>query len=115
MLHFENILVFISDIKSIAAYPLGDPFFDSIGQIDRGKLKYLLDSKTKQIVGWYHFRNNFDLKLTMRDKNLHTEMSNFFSHEYLTKENFLCCLLTCTKSDDHGTHRFRHILLRKGG
>ncbi|OXU28333.1 hypothetical protein TSAR_012864 [Trichomalopsis sarcophagae] len=103
------------NIKNVVSYPLGEPFFNGLGQIKKDKLTALLGQKLKNVVGWYHFRQEFRLATSLRDKNIHNDLSTLVSsiNPLMEKESFTLCLLSSSVNETGGTHRFKHQLLRK--
>lgn len=99
----------------MVAYPTSEPFFDTVGILNESKLQKFLGDNSKKVVGWYHYRDELPLKLTLRDHNLHAGLSKFFPqfNKYLLEEMFLFCLLNSTQSEIGGTHKFKQLLMRK--
>lgn len=97
------------------SYPLGEPFFNGLGQIKEDKVKHLLGNSLKNVVGWYHYRQEFRLATSLRDRNMHNDLSTLVSsvNPFMEKENFTLCLLSASVNETGGTHRFKHQLLRK--
>lgn len=109
----NNILTFL-DIETIITCPLPELLHDSIGRINKEKLKDFMHDKSKQVIGWFRFRRNTDLVPTMRDKMLHKEFASYFSGGNGSKEEFfVTCLLSSSTSNARGTHRFKHVFLRR--
>ncbi|XP_076174988.1 BRISC complex subunit FAM175B [Ptiloglossa arizonensis] len=103
-----------NNIETIITCPLPELLHDSIGRINKEKLKDFMHDKSKQVIGWFRFRRNTDLVPTMRDKMLHKEFASYFSGGNGSKEEFfVTCLLSSSTSNARGTHRFKHVFLRR--
>lgn len=101
-----------NNIETVITCPLPDLLYDSIGRINKENVKDFLQDKSKQVIGWFRFRRNTGLVPTMRDRILHNEFATYFSDGDRTKEKFfVTCLLSSSKSDDGGTHKFKHVFL----
>ncbi|XP_043266164.1 BRISC complex subunit FAM175B-like [Colletes gigas] len=103
-----------NNIETVITCPLPDLLHDSIGRINKEKLKDFMRDKSKQVIGWFRFRRNTDLVLTMRDKILHKEFASHFSGcNGTTKNFFVTCLLSSSTNATRGTHKFKHVFLRR--
>ncbi|XP_034178929.2 BRISC complex subunit FAM175B isoform X2 [Osmia lignaria lignaria] len=103
-----------NNIETVVTCPLPDLLHDSIGRINKENLKDFLRDKSKQVIGWFRFRRNTGLTPTMRDRILHKEFATHFSNGNCAKERFfVTCLLNSTTSDERGTHKFKHVFLRR--
>lgn len=105
----------LSDVETIVTCPLTDLLYDSTGRINKEKLKDFVRDKSKQVIGWFCFRRNTsNLIPTMRDKVLHKQFASHFSSGNNCREDFfLTCLLNASTSETRGTHKFRHVFLRR--
>ncbi|KAL7292161.1 hypothetical protein TKK_0014118 [Trichogramma kaykai] len=114
--NIENVKEYIN-IKSIVAYPSRiKPFFENHGALKENKLMHFLDTQKDRVIGWYHYREDHNyMASSLRDRHLHKNLSSFFSknNESLSKENFIFMLLSCSKSESGGTHKCKHLILRK--
>lgn len=92
-----------------------DLLHKSIRIINKEKLKDFVRDKSKQVIGWFHFRRNTNsLTPTLNDKMLHKQFASHFSVVNGYKEEFfLTCLLNASTSETRGTHKFRHVFLRR--
>lgn len=91
-----------------------DLLHDSTGRIDKVKLKDFIRDKSKQVIGWFRFRRNASLIPTMKDKILHKEFASYFlGNNNFKEEFFVTCLLSSSTTDTRGTHKFRHVFLRR--
>ncbi|XP_076631474.1 BRISC complex subunit FAM175B [Colletes latitarsis] len=103
-----------NNIETVITCPLPDLLHDSIGRINKEKLKDFMRDKSKQVIGWFRFRRNTDLVPTMRDKILHKEFASHFSGCNDSKKRFfVTCLLSSSTSTTRGTHKFKHVFLRR--
>ncbi|CAK9808480.1 BRISC complex subunit FAM175B [Anthophora quadrimaculata] len=103
-----------NNIETIVTCPLPESLHNSIGRINKEKLKDFLCDKSKQVIGWFHFRRNMSLTPTFRDKILHKEFASYFSNNNGSKEEFfVTCLLSSSTSSEGGTHKFKHVFLRQ--
>ncbi|XP_076301320.1 BRISC complex subunit FAM175B [Lasioglossum baleicum] len=103
-----------NNIETVVTCPLPDLLHDSIGKVNKEKLKDFMRDKSKQVIGWFRFRRNTNLVLTMRDKMLHREFASYFSGgNGCAEEFFVTCLLSSSITSDKGTHKFRHVFLRR--
>nr|XP_012146978.1 PREDICTED: BRISC complex subunit Abro1-like isoform X1 [Megachile rotundata]XP_012146979.1 PREDICTED: BRISC complex subunit Abro1-like isoform X1 [Megachile rotundata]XP_012146980.1 PREDICTED: BRISC complex subunit Abro1-like isoform X1 [Megachile rotundata]XP_012146981.1 PREDICTED: BRISC complex subunit Abro1-like isoform X1 [Megachile rotundata]XP_012146982.1 PREDICTED: BRISC complex subunit Abro1-like isoform X1 [Megachile rotundata]XP_012146983.1 PREDICTED: BRISC complex subunit Abro1-l len=103
-----------NNIETVITCPLPDLLYDSIGRINKENVKDFLRDKSKQVIGWFRFRRNTGLVPTMRDRLLHNEFATHFSNGDCTKEKFfVTCLLSSSTSDEGGTHKFKHVFLRR--
>ncbi|XP_035725858.1 BRISC complex subunit FAM175B-like isoform X1 [Vespa mandarinia] len=102
------------NIETVVTCSMPDILHDSTGRIDKEKLKDFLSYKSKQVIGWFRFRHNSCLVPTLRDKLLHKQFASHFSSSHGYKEDFfVTCLLSSSVSNTSGTHKFRHVLLRR--
>lgn len=102
------------DIETVVTCSMPDILHDSTGRIDKEKLEDFLSYKSKQVIGWFRFRHNSCLVPTLRDKLLHKQFASHFSSSHGYKEDFfITCLLSSSVSNTSGTHKFRHVLLRR--
>ncbi|KAK2575814.1 hypothetical protein KPH14_007197 [Odynerus spinipes] len=109
----ETIEVHIN-IETVVTCSMPDILHDSTGRIDKEKLKDFLSDKSKQVIGWFRFRHNSCLVPTLRDKLLHKQFASHFSGSHGHKEDlFVTCLLSSSMSNTSGTHKFRHVILRR--
>ncbi|XP_066603343.1 BRISC complex subunit FAM175B-like isoform X2 [Prorops nasuta] len=81
--------------------------------IDRDNLDNILKDYKKKVIGWFRFRRNVPLVPTFKDKVIHNEFISHLCKDQYSKDNFLMCLLTSTVSEMNGTHKYRHVFLRR--
>ncbi|XP_076759737.1 BRISC complex subunit FAM175B isoform X1 [Xylocopa sonorina] len=110
--HVETVKTY-NNIEAVVTCPLPDFLQNPIGRINKEKLKDFLRDKSKQVIGWFHFRRDVSLIPTFRDKMLHKEFASYFSNDNGSKEEFfVTCLLSTSTSSEGGTHKFKHVFLR---
>lgn len=103
-----------NNIEAVVTCPLPELLHDSVGRINKEKLKDFMRDKSKQVIGWFRFRRNTGLLPTMRDKLLHREFASYFTGGNGSKEEFfVTCLLNASTSNGRGTHKFKHVFLRR--
>ncbi|XP_014486624.1 PREDICTED: BRCA1-A complex subunit Abraxas-like isoform X2 [Dinoponera quadriceps] len=103
------------NVETIVTCPLLDILHNSTGRINKERLKDFVSDKSKHVIGWFRFRrSSSDLVPSLKDKLLHKQFASHFSDENSCKEEFfLTCLLNTCTSDRQGTHKFRHVFLRR--
>lgn len=103
------------DVETIVTCPLSDVLHDSTGRINKERLKDFVHDKSKHVIGWFRFRRNTSsLVPTLKDKLLHKQFISHFSGSNGCREDFfLICLLNTSTSETRGTHKFRHVFLRR--
>ncbi|OAD53920.1 hypothetical protein WN48_08595 [Eufriesea mexicana] len=102
-----------NNIEAVVTCPLPNSLHNSLGKINKEKLKDFLRDKSKQVIGWFRFRRDIGLVPTFRDKLLHKEFASYFSNDNGSKEEFfVTCLLSSSTSSEGGTYKFKHVFLR---
>ncbi|XP_032678843.1 BRISC complex subunit FAM175B-like isoform X2 [Odontomachus brunneus] len=103
------------NVEAIVTCPLLDILHNSTGRINKERLKDFVSDKSKHVIGWFRFRRSpIDLVPSLKDKLLHKQFASHFSGGNSCKEEFfLTCLLNTSASDRQGTHKFRHVFLRR--
>lgn len=102
-----------NNIEAVVTCPLPHTLHNSLGKINKEKLKDFLRDKSKQVIGWFHFRRDVSLVPTFRDKLLHKEFASYFCNDNGSKnEFFVTCLLSSSTSNEGGTYKFKHVFLR---
>lgn len=84
-------------------------FYDYTGKINTERIQSLLGQSTSDVVGWYKYRHSPGFKLTVREKVIHKELTNFFN---TPADLFTTCLLTIEVSDNRSTHLFSQTFVR---
>ncbi|KAF3428010.1 hypothetical protein E2986_10450 [Frieseomelitta varia] len=103
-----------NNIEAVVTCPLPNSLHNSIGKINKEKLKDFLRDTSKQVIGWFRFRRNVGLIPTFRDKLLHKQFASHFCNENGSKEEyFVTCLLSSSRSSEKGTYKFKHVFLRQ--
>lgn len=81
-----------NNIEAVVTCPLPHTLHNSLGKINKEKLKDFLRDKSKQVIGWFHFRRDVSLVPTFRDKLLHKEFASYFCNDNGSKNEFFCYL-----------------------
>ncbi|XP_064631109.1 BRISC complex subunit abraxas 2-like [Lineus longissimus] len=79
-------------------------FYTSSGGIAEEKLFKVLHGREKDVVGWYKFRRNSSLQISMREKVVHQKLVNHFPGKQAT--HFLFGLFGTTTTANSSTHNF---------
>ncbi|EFN77100.1 BRISC complex subunit FAM175B [Harpegnathos saltator] len=110
----ETVKIHIN-VEAIVTCPLLDILHNSTGRINKERLKDFVSDKSKHVIGWFRFRrSSSDLIPSLKDRLLHKQFASHFSGGNSCKEEFfLTCLLNTCTSDKQGTHKFRHVFLRR--
>ncbi|XP_015434915.1 PREDICTED: BRCA1-A complex subunit Abraxas-like [Dufourea novaeangliae] len=102
-----------NDIETIVTCPLPDVIHDSVGRLNKEKLKDFMRDNSKQVIGWFRFRRDINLVPTFRDKMLHREFASHFSGgNGCSQKFFVMCLLSSSTTCEGGTHKFKHVFFR---
>lgn len=88
-------------------------FYDSSGAIKQQALDYILQGRHKEVLGWYKFRRNTSLEVSLREQNVHTNLSHILVSTY--EKFFIFGLFTNYLSSNEATHSFDHVFLRNTG
>lgn len=103
-----------NNIETVVSCPLPELLHNSVGRLNKEKLKAFIRDQSKQVIGWFRFRRDTGLVPTIRDKMLHKEFVSHFSDGNGSKpEFFVTCLLSSSMSSERGTHKFKHVFLRQ--
>lgn len=93
-------------IKSILPLPSVSLFYCSTGRIKEDILAELLSDTADMVVGWYKYRQNCNIKPTLRDKLISKGLQKYF--EKHDKNAFASCHLSHKKSICSSTHTFTY-------
>lgn len=80
-------------------------FYFPTGRIKEDVLSNLLSGTANEVVGWYKYRKNTNIKPTFRDKLISRGLQKYFE-KYHAKKNFVTCNLTSKLSSTGSTHTF---------
>ncbi|CAB3226856.1 unnamed protein product [Arctia plantaginis] len=92
-------------IRTVLPLPSVSLFYFPTGRIKEDVLSDLLSSTANEVVGWYKYRKNTNIKPTFRDKLISKGLQKFFE-KYHGKKNFVTCNLTNKPSSTGSTHTF---------
>ncbi|GAB1603997.1 uncharacterized protein LOC115219264 [Argonauta hians] len=85
-------------------------FYDRRGKIVPENLKAILKDKQKEIVGWYRFRRNSTLQVSLLENAVHKSLVQYL--DIGQPENFVFLLSTASTSYNMATHSYDHILYK---
>lgn len=88
-------------------------FYDAAGRIDGKTINSFLGNLRKnqvKVIAWYKFKHSNAFKMTIREKIVHKQLSQFFAPTH--PELFTCCLLTTNSSLNGSTHLYSQTFLR---
>lgn len=94
-------------IRTVLPLPSVSLFYLPTGRIKEDVLSDLLSSTANEIVGWYKYRKNTNIKPTFRDKLISKGLQKYFE-KYHGKKNFVTCNLTNKISSAASTHTFMY-------
>lgn len=94
-------------IRTVLPLPSVSLFYFPTGRIKEDVLSDLLSSTANEIVGWYKYRKNTNIKPTFRDKLISKGLQKYFE-KYHGKKNFVTCNLTNKPSSAGSTHTFMY-------
>lgn len=94
-------------IRTVLPLPSVSLFYFPTGRIKEEVLSELLSNTAKEIVGWYKYRKNTNIKPTFRDKLIAKGLQKYFE-KYHGKKTFVTCNLTNRTSSAASTHTFTY-------
>lgn len=95
------------EIRTVLPLPSVSLFYFPTGRIKEDVLSDLLSSTANEIVGWYKYRKNTNIKPTFRDKLISKGLQKYFE-KYHGKKNFVTCNLSNKTSSAGSTHTFMY-------
>lgn len=95
------------EIRTVLPLPSVSLFYFPAGRIKEDVLTDLLSSTANEIVGWYKYRKNTNIKPTFRDKLISKGLQKYFE-KYHEKKNFVTCNLSNKLSSAGSTHTFMY-------
>lgn len=95
------------EIRTVLPLPSVSLFYLPTGRIKEDVLADLLSSTANEIVGWYKYRKNTNIKPTFRDKLISKGLQKYFE-KYHGKKTFVTCNLTNKTSSAGSTHTFMY-------
>lgn len=94
-------------IRTVLPLPSVSLFYFPTGRIKEDVLSGLLSNSASEIVGWYKYRKNTNIKPTFRDKLISKGLQKYFE-KYHGKKNFVTCNLSNKTSSTGSTHTFTY-------
>ncbi|XP_076460241.1 uncharacterized protein LOC143293348 [Babylonia areolata] len=96
-------------VASHIPWPSGDRVYSRGGVPFMDRIAALLgDSHThEEVVGWYSFRRNSTLRMSMKERTLHKHLEAAFCPQHSQQFLFLMCVHSC--SSQHSTHSMDHL------
>lgn len=94
-------------IRTVLPLPSVSLFYLPTGRIKEDVLSGLLSSSASEVVGWYKYRKNTNIKPTFRDKLISKGLQKYFE-KYHGKKNFVTCNLSNKTSSAGSTHTFTY-------
>ncbi|XP_063826724.1 BRISC complex subunit FAM175B-like [Ostrinia nubilalis] len=94
-------------IRTVLPLPSVALFYLPTGRIKEDVLSGLLSDNASEIVGWYKYRKNTNIKPTFRDKLISKGLQKYFE-KYHGKKNFVTCNLSNKMSSTGSTHTFTY-------
>ncbi|XP_014673913.1 PREDICTED: BRISC complex subunit Abro1-like [Priapulus caudatus] len=77
-------------------------FYDARGHILKNELGTLLKDCFKSVVGWYRFRRNSSMCVSLRERVIHADLLDLLPD--VQPKTFVYALLTASTSSNHATH-----------
>ncbi|XP_013776440.1 BRISC complex subunit Abraxas 2-like [Limulus polyphemus] len=87
-------------------------YYNSKGQIVLELLDEILNGRKKDVIGWFKFRRNSSLSISIRERALH---HNLASNLPLYDKFFIFGLFSAFVSTNDSTYSFDHVFLRYTG
>lgn len=85
-------------------------FYDVCGRLQEEKLNYYVKDRRKEVIGWYRFRRNTPLEISLREQAVHENMCQLFGRG--CDKSFLFGIFTSCDTHETSTYTFDHIILR---
>ncbi|XP_059057389.1 BRCA1-A complex subunit Abraxas 1-like [Achroia grisella] len=94
-------------IRTVLPLPTVSLFYLPTGRIKEDVLAGLLSNTASEVVGWYKYRKNTNIKPTFRDKLISKGLQKYFD-KYHGKKTFVTCNLSNKCSSSGSTHMFTY-------
>ncbi|XP_049872317.1 BRISC complex subunit FAM175B-like [Pectinophora gossypiella] len=94
-------------IRTVLPLPSVSLFYLPTGRIKEDVLADMLSSTASEVVGWYKYRKNSNIKPTFRDKLISKGLQKYFEKHH-GKKNFVTCNLSSKMSSSGSTHTFTY-------
>lgn len=95
------------EIRTVLPLPSVSLFYLPTGRIKEDVLSDILSSTGSEIVGWYKYRKNTNIKPTFRDKLITKGLQKYFE-KYHGMKHFVTCNLSNKLSSAGSTHSFMY-------
>ncbi|XP_028391181.1 BRISC complex subunit Abraxas 2-like [Dendronephthya gigantea] len=82
-------------------------FYDGVGHVHSEKLDRILGNKRQAALGWFKFRRNTRLGVSMREKAVHKSLLEQFGIE--DSENFIFSVFSSQHTDNLATHAYNYL------
>ncbi|CAH1119091.1 unnamed protein product [Phaedon cochleariae] len=96
-------------INSAIPCPYSHFFYSGSGKLHKEKLSDFLGTHVDRVVAWYKYQRVGNLKFTLRDNIIHSQLMDFFQ---IPPELFTCCLLNNEISENGSTYTYSQTFLR---
>ncbi|KAG6448872.1 BRISC complex subunit FAM175B [Manduca sexta] len=94
-------------IRTVLPLPSVSLFYFPTGKIKEDVLADLLSNTANEVVGWYKYRKNTNIKPTFRDKLIAKGLQKYFEKNH-GKKTFVTCNLSNRSSATGSTHTFTY-------
>ncbi|XP_026319008.1 BRISC complex subunit FAM175B-like [Hyposmocoma kahamanoa] len=94
-------------IRTVLPLPSVALFYFPTGRIKEDVLSDLLSKTASEVVGWYKYRKDSNIKPTFRDKLISKGLQKYFEKHH-GKKNFVTCNLSSKTSSASSTHTFMY-------
>lgn len=94
-------------IRTVLPLPSVSLFYLPTGRIKEDVLAEILSNTASEIVGWYKYRKNTNIKPTFRDKLISKGLQKYFEKHH-GKKTFVTCNLSNRSSSSGSTHTFTY-------
>lgn len=96
-------------VNVTGSFPINVEIFDHVGQINIENLQENMVGNLKNIVGWYRFRRNTNIKLTVREKLIHKNLCNYVE---MPVDTFIFGALIANYSTNNAIHKYQQLFYR---
>lgn len=103
-------------VEKIVPTKLGKRFYNKKGEVIEEMLQNLLGTSRKDVIGWYRFRQNSTLQLSLYERLIHYSLGKYLS-AVRQANSFgqppFVGLFTYEHSSNRATHTFEQVFLRQ--
>lgn len=96
-------------VNVTGSFPISVEMFDNVGNINIELLQENMVGNLKNIVGWYRFRRNTNVKLTVREKLIHKNLCNYVE---MPVDTFILGELTANYTTNNAIHKYHQLFYR---